>query len=405
MDARQDTPNATKLLLVDDLPENLRALSAVIRAPERVVYQAGSGEEALALMLEHEFALAILDVQMPGMDGFELAELMRGTERTRHIPIVFVSAAGRELNYAFKGYEKGAVDFLYKPLDPDAVRSKVNVFEALWQQRHEAGRQVLALEQARREQDALLAELNATKEELERAVRMRDDFMSMVAHELRTPLNTLYLETQMRTMHLQRGNMAAFDRDGMEKMVARDERQIHAMIRLIDDMLDVSRLRNGSVSIRPSEVEINELVERVIGDLARRMNTAGARVSFHPAVPAVGCWDEFRIEQVIVNLLTNALRYGAGKPVDVQVDSDEDSVRVTVRDQGQGIAAADCARIFEPFERGHDNQVSGGLGLGLYISQQLARAHGGELTVRSKPGEGAAFTLALPRHVPGLSGT
>jgi DNA-binding response OmpR family regulator len=170
-----------------------------------------SGEEALTLLLEHEFALAILDVQMPGMDGFELAELMRGTERTRNIPIVFVSAAGRELNYAFKGYEQGAVDFLYKPLDPDAVRSKVNVFVALDQQRRETRRQMEALEKSRREQEVLLQELNATQEELQRSLRMRDEFMSLVAHELRTPLNTLFLETQMRSLQLKRGNLPAFN--------------------------------------------------------------------------------------------------------------------------------------------------------------------------------------------------
>ena len=144
----------SKLLIVDDLPENLRALDALIRDGKRQVFQASSGEEALTLMLEHEFALAILDVQMPGMDGFELAELMRGTERTRNIPIVFVSAAGRELNYAFKGYEQGAVDFLHKPLDPDAVRSKVNVFVTLDQQRREMRRQMEALERSRRDFEA-----------------------------------------------------------------------------------------------------------------------------------------------------------------------------------------------------------------------------------------------------------
>ncbi|TFW15849.1 hybrid sensor histidine kinase/response regulator [Massilia arenosa] len=391
----------TKLLIVDDLAENLQALNALIRADNREVYQAQSGEQALALLLQHEFALAILDVQMPGMDGFELAELMRGTERTRHIPIVFVSAAGRELNYAFKGYETGAVDFLQKPLDADAVKSKVNVFEALYQQRQEVRRQVEALEQARREQDALLHELHSTKDELERSLKMRDEFMSMVAHELRTPLNTLFLETQMRTLQLKRGNMAAFAKEPMELMIARDERQIQAMIRLIDDMLDVSRMRSGVLSIRPVQVEINGLVERVIGDLARRVSTAGTSVSFHPAPHAVtGWWDEFRIEQVIVNLLTNALRYGDGKPVDVRIESADDTVRVTVRDQGQGIAPEDQKRIFEPFERGKGNKVSGGLGLGLYISDQLARAHGGQLAVESKLGEGSAFSLTLPCRNP-----
>ena len=119
--------HSTKLLIVDDLPENLQALAKVIEQDDREIYQASSGDAALALLLEHDFALAILDVMMPDMNGFELAELMRGTEKTRHIPIVFVSAGGKELNYAFKGYETGAVDFLHKPLDIGAVKSKVNV--------------------------------------------------------------------------------------------------------------------------------------------------------------------------------------------------------------------------------------------------------------------------------------
>src|SRR6476646_10102092 len=123
-----DMTGSVNILIVDDLAENLVALEALIRRDDLTVHAAASGEEALTLLLEHDFALALLDVQMPGMNGFELAELMRGTERTRRIPIVFVSAAGRELNHAFRGYEAGAVDFLHKPLDPWAVNSKVAVF-------------------------------------------------------------------------------------------------------------------------------------------------------------------------------------------------------------------------------------------------------------------------------------
>jgi CheY-like chemotaxis protein len=136
----------TKLLIVDDLPENLLALDALIRSGDREVYKALSADEALSLLLQHEFALAILDVQMPGMNGFELAELMRSTEKTKHIPIVFVSAAGREMNYAFKGYETGAVDFLQKPLDTLAVKSKVSVFVDLYRQRKTLKEQLDALE-------------------------------------------------------------------------------------------------------------------------------------------------------------------------------------------------------------------------------------------------------------------
>ena len=386
----------SKILIVDDLPENLQALEALLRNEECSIYQAASGDQALALLLEHEFALAILDVQMPGMDGFELAELMRGTERTRHIPIMFVSAAGRELNYAFKGYESGAVDFLYKPLDPDAVRGKVKVFVALDQQRRETRRQMAALERSRQEQETLLRELNQTQEELQRSLRMRDEFMSLVAHELRTPLNTLFLETQMRSMQIRRGNAAAFSPDQMEAMVRRDERQIKAMIRLIDDMLDVSRMRSGKLSIRPCNVELMSLLERVVSDLALQAASTGTTLSLVPHDPVLGCWDEFRIEQVIVNLLTNALRYGGGQPVEVSVQLDGDLVQVDVRDQGKGIGATDIERIFEPYERGARNGEPKGLGLGLYISRQLAVSHGGELRVASKPGEGSTFSLHLP---------
>ncbi|WP_313030831.1 hybrid sensor histidine kinase/response regulator [Massilia alkalitolerans] len=386
----------SKLLIVDDLPENLRALDALIRGEGRLVYQASTGEEALALMLEHDFALAILDVQMPGMDGFELAEMMRSTSRTRAIPIVFVSAAGRELNYAFKGYETGAVDFLYKPLDSDAVRSKVNVFVTLDQQRRQMQRQMAAIERSRQEQETLLRELNQTQEELQRSLRMRDEFMSLVAHELRTPLNTLFLEAQMRSLQLKRGTLATIKPDQFEAMIKRDERQIKAMIRLIDDMLDVSRMRSGQLSIRPGQVQLMDLLERVVSDLSLQAAATGCKLSLQPHPPVEGCWDEFRIEQVVVNLLTNALRYGGGQPVEVSVQYADDTVRIDVRDEGKGIAPSDLERIFEPYERGARNGEPKGLGLGLYISRQLAISHGGELRVTSKPGEGSTFSLILP---------
>jgi signal transduction histidine kinase len=396
------TPYLSKLLIVDDLPENLRALDALIRDGQRQVFQAQSGDAALSLLLEHEFALAILDVQMPGMDGFELAELMRGTGRTRDIPIVFVSAAGRELNYAFKGYETGAVDFLYKPLDPDAVRSKVNVFVTLDQQRHAMRAQMAELERARREQEVLLRDLNATQAELQRSLRMRDEFMSLVAHELRTPLNTLFLETQMRSLQLKRGNLPAFNPEQMSIMIKRDERQIKAMIRLIDDMLDVSRMKSGTLSIRPGKVELMALLERVVSDLSLQAAATGVTVTLLPHAPVDGWWDEFRIEQVVVNLLTNALRYGGGSNVEVSVHGEGCNVRIDVRDFGKGIAPDFIERIFEPYERGAKSGEPKGLGLGLYISRQLASSHGGRLHAASTEGQGATFSLTLPCTEPAL---
>jgi signal transduction histidine kinase len=367
--------NDVNVLLVDDLRENLVALEALIRQPGRRIFTARSGEEALSLMLEHPFALAILDVQMPNMSGFELAELMRGTERTRAIPIVFVSAGGRELNYAFRGYESGAVDFLYKPLDPHAVRSKVHVFVELFRQRQE---------------------LQEAKAQLQRAVSMRDDFMSMIAHELRNPLNSVYLQAQLRRKMF--SGSKAQDPQAMLKMVERDERQIRSMVRLLDDMLDVSRARTGKLAIVPAPFDLAASAQVVVEAIQEQAKGAGVQLTLAapPTLPLEG--DEFRIEQVITNLLTNALRYGQGQPVAVTVGTrdDEGEAFVTVHDQGMGIAPADQERIFEQFERTEDAAQVAGLGLGLYIARQIAQAHQGRLEVRSAPGQGAEFILSLP---------
>lgn len=374
-------PEATdvNVLLVDDLQENLVALEALIRQPARRIFTARSGEQALSLMLEHAFALAILDVQMPSMSGFELAELMRGTERTRAIPIVFVSAGGRELNYAFRGYESGAVDFLYKPLDPHAVRSKVSVFVELFRQRQE---------------------LQEAKGQLQRAVSMRDDFMSMIAHELRNPLNSVYLQAQLRRKML--GAAKPPDPQAMLKMVERDERQIRSMVRLLDDMLDVSRARTGKLAIVPATFDLSASATAVVEAIQEQASGSGVALTLAApdTLPIEG--DEFRVEQVITNLLTNALRYGDGKPVAVTVGvrEDEREAFVSVRDQGMGIAPADQERIFEQFERTEGAAQVAGLGLGLYIARQIAQAHQGRLEVRSAPAEGAEFILSLPLPAP-----
>ncbi|MDF2641840.1 MAG: histidine kinase [Pseudomonas sp.] len=389
-----------KLLIVDDLPENLLALEALIKRDDRTVFKALSADEALSLLLQHEFALAILDVQMPGMDGFQLAELMRSTEKTKNIPIVFVSAAGRELNYAFKGYESGAVDFLHKPLDIHAVKSKVNVFVDLYRQRKAVKMQVEALEQSRREQEELLNRLQATQADLEHAVRMRDDFMSIVSHEVRTPLNGLILETQLRKLHLAKNNAAAFTMEKLNAMVERDERQIQSLIRLIEDMLDVSRIRTGKLSIRTSPFDLSELVRQLLENYAAQIAAAECSISLEADESVMGVWDEFRIEQVISNLLTNALRYGARKPIAVRVYSaGEGEIRracVEVADQGIGITPENQKRIFQQFERVTANHAVTGLGLGLFISEQIVLAHGGQIEVESEAGQGSTFRVWLP---------
>jgi len=384
-----------KLLIVDDLPENLMALEASIRDEAWSIHQARSGEEALALLLEHEFALAILDVQMPGMNGFELAELIRGMARTRHLPIVFVSAAGKELDYAFKGYENGAVDFLYKPLDAYAVKSKVQVFVDLYRQRTELRRQLAALEESRRRQQALVAELQTAQIDLKHALQMRDEFMSMVVHELRTPLSVLAMEVRVRQHQVAAGNTTFFSPENLSRMFERDQRQVRSLTRLIDDMLDVSQIQHGKLSIRRDRCDLAAMLRRVVAEVQGQRSDVPITLKAD-GVDVVGDWDEFRLEQVVVNLLTNALRYGAGKPIRVELSQLPGAASIRVSDQGVGIAPDDKARVFEQFVRVGDRMRAPGLGLGLYITKQLVEAHGGTISVDSTLGEGSTFTVALP---------
>lgn len=387
-----------KVLIVDDLPENLLALRSLIQSEDRTVFQASSADEALSLLLENEFALAILDVKMPGMNGFELAELMRGTEKTKHIPIIFVSAVGRDMDYAFRGYESGAVDFLHKPLSPFEVRSKVAMFVDLYRHRKALSMQLEVVEAARREQEALLAELRETQAELQKAVEMRDVFMSIASHELRTPLNGLILDVQLRRLRLEQGRMDAFTADKLREMVARDERQIRSLSRLIDDMLDVSRIRTGKLSVRPEPGDLGVLAGSVVESLAAQYTNTGTPIDLHVEGPAPVMMDEFRIEQVLANLLTNALRYGGGKPVSVRVAAEGEQVRAEVRDQGLGISEEDQGRVFEQFERVSGTSVAQGLGLGLFISEQIVQAHGGRIELSSRLGEGSCFSVVLPHR-------
>ncbi|MFD0914474.1 hybrid sensor histidine kinase/response regulator [Methylophilus luteus] len=385
-----------KVLIVDDLSENLRALDAILRAPDRVIIQARSGLEALELLLEHDFALAMVDVEMPEMDGFQLAELMRGTEKTKHVPIVFVTAAGMELNYAFKGYGAGAVDVLYKPLDINAVKSKANVFVELFRHRTAFENQVRALEESRKEQECLLQQLQATQAELQHSLNMREEFMSLVAHEMRTPLNTLFLEVQVRLSQLAKNNLSIFTPEHLQKMLDRSERQLKSMMRLIEDMLDVSRIKNGKLSIQPQGANLSLLVRQLAEDLTPLAKESEVEFVLQIDSEIEGHWDAFRIEQIIINLLTNAVRYGKGKPVHVSLAMEGEHAVIKVADQGVGIAEHEQKKIFEAFERSGDNEVKAGLGLGLYISRKLAEAHAGEISVVSQKNHGSTFILRLP---------
>lgn len=390
-----------KILLVDDIVENLLALEALLKLPNAQVFCATTATQALELMLEHEFALALIDVQMPEINGFELARMMHSTERTRHTPIVLVTAASIQKSSSVKGYESGAIDFLYKPLDNDIVRSKVKVFIELYRQRRELKRQVEAMKAAQEAQKVLLDKLQNTQDDLQQAMRLRDDFMSMVSHELRTPLNTLKLELYTRRIHLERG--AEFSAERIGAMLDNDERQLNQLVRLINDMTDVSRIRTGQLSMRPTNTDLVALATRLIDQFSRQIDIAQSRATVHASAPIIALVDEFRIEQALTNLLTNAIRHCAEKPIDIYIERIRDQgdaraefASIVVRDYGKGIDPTDRERIFEQFERGSNEHKGSGLGLGLFIANQIVLAHGGKLSAEGSPGEGAAFRMVLP---------
>ena len=225
-----------KCLLVDDLEENLLALSALLRRDDVEVLTARSGSEALELLLIHDVALALLDVQMPKMDGFELAEVMRGSERTREIPIIFVTAAARDQHRLFKGYESGAVDFLYKPIEPHIIENKAAVFFRLYRQKQQLARQL-------REQTETL--------------RLNEMFTAVLGHDLRNPLSAILMAAHM-VQHQTEDETVR----GTAKRILISGRR---MTRMIDDMLDLARARlAGGIPLKVSHSDLGESVHRVV---------------------------------------------------------------------------------------------------------------------------------------------
>jgi signal transduction histidine kinase len=390
-----DNTQKLEILIVDDVKANLVALQGLLERNDVNIFKAQSGNEALELMMRHDFCLAMLDIQMPIMNGFELAELMRGSNKTKNIPIIFVTAADKDQKHVFKGYESGAVDFLRKPIDPHSVKSKVNVFLELHQQKIELKKQVLELKEIQEEQTIILGELNKTKEELEKAVRLREEFMSIAGHELKTPLTAMKLQTQFRKRKLENGSYSSISTETLAQMFDADNKQQERLTLLIDDMLDISRISSGKLSIHVESFDLCSLVNDILERNLELFKEASILVEINLCEPLIGTWDKFRIEQVITNLFTNAIRYGAGKPVKINVTANLGHAEIVIEDKGIGIAKEDLKRIFQRFERANGTEATG-LGLGLYIVSQIIEAHNGSIKVESIPGIGSTFKIVLP---------
>jgi signal transduction histidine kinase len=357
-----------KCLLVDDLEENVLALSALLRAPHIEVLTARSGREALELLLEHEVGLALLDVQMPEMDGFELAELMRGTERTRQVPIIFVTAGAREQHRLFKGYELGAVDFLFKPIEAHILQSKVKVFFDLYRQRQQLREQMTTLTDT---------------------LRMNEMFIAILSHDLRNPLNAVLTGAEL----LLRVSSEPSTLGVAERIRSSGRR----MAGLVSDVLDMARSRvGGGISLTLGPVDLGELIQRVV---AEHQTDAGIQVELQGELH--GEWDSGRLAQAISNLLGNALQHGAGGQVLVRADGGaEPKVTLSVSNAGR-IPSSRRESLFDPFG-GRDPRANpeSGLGLGLYIVKQIVLAHDGSIELKTDEPDLVCFQIELPRKPP-----
>ncbi|MBI3197779.1 MAG: response regulator [Rhodospirillales bacterium] len=368
-----------QFLLVDDLEENLLALETLLRRDGLVTLKARSGDEALEILLRHDVALALIDVQMPGLNGFELAELMRGKERARHIPIIFVTAGTADSQRRFRGYEAGAVDFIQKPIEPDILRSKAEVFFELGRQRQQIAAQ----------RDELMLQAKALKE----ADHRKDEFLATLSHELRNPLAPLRYGL----------DALCSDPDGEDaaRIRAAMDRQLVHLVRLIDDLLDISRVSQGKIALRKARIDAADVVRAAVE--GSRPVIDAARHTLAIDLPPDPLWleaDLTRLSQVVGNLLNNAAKYTPeGGRIRLSVRAEGDAAVIEIADNGLGIPTEMQARVFQLFAQvdTHLGRAQGGLGIGLALARQLVALHDGTIAVQSAgAGKGSTFTVRLP---------
>jgi signal transduction histidine kinase len=228
------------------------------------------------------------------------------------------------------------------------------------------------------------------------ALSKRDEFLSVASHELKTPITSLKIQVQTRKRFLQKGDLSAFDPEKVTSLIETADRQLKRLSRLVDDMLDISRIVNGKLALNQSEVELGGAVREVLETLSAQLKDEGCELDFQVESEAFGYWDRYRIEQVITNIFSNALKYGSGRPIQVRVRNENGSAVLVVKDQGIGIAPENQERIFQRFERAIGSESISGLGLGLYIARQIVELHGGTIEVQSSLGQGATFIVHLP---------
>ena len=416
------------ILLVDDHEENLLALEAILQDPGYELVRADSGRGALKEVLKRDFALILMDVAMPNLDGYETAELIRGRARSRRIPIIFLTANNRSDSHVFRGYSVGAVDYLFKPFTPEVLRSKVDVFVELFRQRETLKRQTQALlraqdelearvrlrtreladtnealraevEERRRieaERMALLQSEREARAQAEAVNRLKDEFLATLSHELRTPLNAI-----LGWSHLLMSGRA--DPAMLERALAVIRNNAMAQSQLIEDILDVSRIIGGKLRLNTGPVVLREVIEAALDSVSPAAEAKAIAIEQDLEDVEAITGDRDRLQQVVWNLLSNAVKFTPrdGR-VTVRLNRRADEVVLAVEDTGIGISPGFLPYVFDRFSQadGTATRRHGGLGLGMAIVRHLAELHGGTVHAASDgENRGATFTLVLPTRM------
>lgn len=358
------------LLIVDDRQENLMATEKVLKKLGANIYKASSGNEALSLVLRHRFALVLLDVQMPEMDGFETAMLMQEHESMQHTPIIFVTAISKEEKYAEQAAEIGAVDYIFKPINPDILRSKVKVYLDIYEQRE----QILKLNEY----------LLQSNEELER-------FAYICSHDMQEPARMMSCYSEILQVEYE-STLDATGRKYLD-LITNNASRMQKMIR---DILAFSRV--GREKPEPEEVDCRKVIDEVMHDLESIIQKSNANITISP-MPVLFTSDTL-VRVLFQNLIGNALKFqdGARQPeIEIKAEEQESQWLFTIRDNGIGIEPNFYNKVFTIFQRSHRHEVYPGTGIGLSTCRKFVEHYGGKIWFESELGKGTTFFFVLPK--------
>ncbi|GHN00788.1 hybrid sensor histidine kinase/response regulator [Cytophagales bacterium WSM2-2] len=381
--------NRLTILVIEDKDENIFSLERLLGKPDRLFLKATNGKEGLNLAFKNNIDLVILDVQMPEMDGFEVAQILKSNKSTKDVPIIFASAEKKERDSIMKEFEEGTVDYLSKPLDPELTRAKVSVFLKIQLQKKELIEKNALLEDAQAQNSALNVELNKNVEELEILNKELESFSYSVSHDLRVPLRSVVGYSKI----LEEDFAGDMD-DRCRKTLGVIKQNALKMNELIESLLEFLRL--GKRELVKSEINTEDLLTRVVSEMKMSLqHKADVRLNCLPDIYA----DTIMITQAWVNLISNAIKYSskAEDPrVEIGADHLNNEVVFYVKDNGVGFDMEYSDKLFRVFQRLHKQEEFQGTGIGLSLVRRIINRHGGRIWADAKVGRGATFYFSLP---------